>query len=59
MTGTEIFAYILIGFGIGYMVTLGATGGPSTALDRRKEDLEFAKLKIKMFSKNNKNLRSH
>ena len=55
---SEFIPYLLIGLAVGYLVTLGVTGGP-TSLDRKKEDLEFAKLKIKMFSKNNKNLRSH
>ena len=50
---SEFIPYLLIGLAVGYLVTLGVTGGP-TSLDRKKEDLEFQKLKIKMFSKNNK-----
>lgn len=44
----EYIAYLGIGFGIGYLVSLGATGGPTRA-ERAREELEFAKEKIKMF----------
>jgi hypothetical protein len=45
---TEYLPYLLIGCGVGYLLTLGATGGP-TSLDRKKEELAFAKEKLKMF----------
>lgn len=44
----EYIIYFLGGIAIGYLVTLGATGGP-TSLDHAREDLEFAKERIKMF----------
>jgi hypothetical protein len=45
---TEYLPYLLIGCGVGYLVSLGAKGGP-TSLDRKKEELAFAKEKLKMF----------
>jgi len=44
----EYLPYLMIGCGVGYLVSLGATGGP-TSLDHKKEELAFAKEKIKMF----------
>lgn len=44
----EYIAYLAIGIGIGYLVALGVTGGPSK-LDRAREELEFTKERIKMF----------
>lgn len=43
----EYLPYLLIGFGVGYLLTLGATAGP-TSLDYKKEDLVFQKEKLKM-----------
>ena len=45
---TEYLPYLMIGCGIGYLVSLGVTGGP-TSLDYKKEELAFAKEKLKMF----------
>jgi hypothetical protein len=44
---TEYLPYLMIGCGIGYLVSLGVTGGP-TSLDYKKEELAFAKEKLKM-----------
>jgi hypothetical protein len=48
----EYIAYLLIGLGVGYLVALGATGGPSKS-ERAREELEFAKEKLKMFGAKN------
>lgn len=45
----DLIPYLLIGLGIGYLVTLGVTGGQSD-LDRCKENLEIQKTKIRMRS---------
>lgn len=45
----DLLAYLLIGFGVGYMVTLGVTGGP-TSLDQKKHDLVVKKEWIKMLA---------
>lgn len=43
--------YLLIGFGIGYLVTLGVRSGPdNTKLDRMKDDLAAKKEWIRMVS---------
>lgn len=34
--------YLMIGLGIGYLLSLGATGGP-TSLDYKKQELESKK----------------
>jgi hypothetical protein len=53
----EIFAYLMLGFGIGYCVTMGVTKGPSNHVDRMKHDLEVKKEWIKMLA-DQKNLKS-
>lgn len=45
----EYFAYLMIGIGIGYLVSLGVTGGP-TNLDYRKQDLEARKNRLQMLA---------
>lgn len=39
---TDYIAYALLGIGIGYIVTLGATGGP-TSSERARHDVEVKK----------------
>ena len=48
----EYIIYLAVGIAIGYLVSLGATGGPSKS-ERTREELEFAKEKIKMFGAKN------
>ena len=48
----EYIIYLAVGIAIGYLITLGATGGASKS-DRARKELEFAKEKIKMFGANN------
>lgn len=43
----EYLCYLAMGLGIGYLVTLGVTGGP-TDLDYRKQDLEARKERLRM-----------
>ncbi len=44
-------AYVLLGFGIGYLVVLGVTGGPSdTKLDRMKHDVAVKKEWFRMLA---------
>ncbi len=43
----EFLPYLMIGVGIGYLVSLGATGGP-TSLDRAKEELAAKKEWLRM-----------
>ena len=47
-------AYLLIGFGVGYLVVLGVTGGPDTSLDRKKHDLEVKKEWFRMLAEQKK-----
>lgn len=51
---TQYLPYLLIGCGLGYLVTSGVTGGP-TSLDRKKEDLAWKKEKLKMLGAKNDN----
>ena len=44
---TDILPYLLIGLGVGYLVTLGVTRGPSS-LDYKKQDLEAKKEWLRM-----------
>lgn len=46
----ELFAFLMLGFGIGYFVTLGVTKGPSNDLERMKHDLEVKKEWFRMLS---------
>ena len=48
----EYIIYLAVGIAIGYLITLGATGGPSKS-ERAREELEFAKEKLKMFGAKN------
>lgn len=48
----EYIIYLAVGIAIGYLITLGATGGP-TRSERAREELEFAKEKLKMFGAKN------
>lgn len=46
---TQYLPYVLIGLGIGYLVTTGVTGG-ATELDYRKQDVEAQKARFKMLA---------
>jgi len=46
---TQYLPYVLIGLGIGYLVTTGVTGG-ATELDYRKQDVEARKARFKMLA---------
>ena len=46
----ELMAFFLIGCGIGYLITLGVTGGPDTKLDRMKHDIAVRKEWFKMLA---------
>lgn len=48
----EYIIYLVVGIAIGYLISLGVTGGPSS-LDRAREELDFIKEKIKMFGAKN------
>ena len=48
----EYIIYLAVGIAIGYLVTLGVTGGPNRT-EQAREELEFAKEKIKMFGDKN------
>jgi len=48
----EYIIYFAVAVAIGYLITLGATGGP-TSSERAREELEFTKEKIKMFGAKN------
>ena len=48
----EYIIYLAVAIAVGYLVTLGATGGP-TSSERAREELEFAKERIKMFGAKN------
>ncbi len=50
----DYVAYLLIGLGFGYLVTLGVTKAPSD-LDRAKDDLAAKKEWIRMLSEQKKN----
>ena len=54
----EHFAYVLLGFGIGYLVVLGVTGGPSDRLERMKHDVAVKKEWYKLLAQANQNKRS-
>jgi hypothetical protein len=41
--------YIIIGLGVGYLLSLGVTGGPSD-LEYRKQDLESKKERLRRLS---------
>ena len=43
----EYLAYFMIGLGVGYLVTLGATGGP-TSTERARHNVEVKKEFYKM-----------
>lgn len=43
----QYFPYMLLGFAIGYMVTLGATGGPDS-LEQKKHNIEIKKERFRM-----------
>jgi hypothetical protein len=45
----EYLPFILIGLGVGYIITLGSTGGP-TDLDYRKHDVEVQKARLRMLA---------
>lgn len=45
--------YLILGIGIGYLVSLGVTGGP-TILDYRKHDLENMKQRYRMLANKKK-----
>ena len=45
----DYIAYLLIGIAVGYLVTLGATGGP-TASERAMHDVEVKKEFLRMNS---------
>lgn len=44
---TNILPYLLIGLGVGYLVSMGVTRGPSS-LDYKKQDLEAKKEWLRM-----------
>ena len=44
---TQFLPYLLIGLGVGYLVSLGVTRGP-TSLDYKKQDLEAKKHWLRM-----------
>jgi thiosulfate reductase cytochrome b subunit len=47
----DYIAYLLIGFGVGYLMVLGVTGSyRATKLDRMKDDLDAKKEWIRMVS---------
>lgn len=48
----EYVIYLVVGISIGYLITLGATSGPSKS-ERAREELKFAKEKLKMFGAKN------
>ena len=48
----EYIIYLAMGIAVGYLVSLGVTGGPSRS-EQAREELEFAKEKIKMFGAKN------
>lgn len=50
---TDYIAYLLLGLGVGYIVTLGVTGGP-TSLERAKHDVEVKKEFFRMKAELNK-----
>ena len=52
-TITEFFPYFLIGIGVGYLVSVGVTGGP-TSLDYRKQDVESKKEWYRMLANKKK-----
>jgi hypothetical protein len=54
----QYVAYLLLGFGIGYLVVLGVTGGPSDRLERMKHDVAVKKEWFKLLAEANKNKRS-
>lgn len=43
----QFLPYLLIGLGIGYLISLGVTRGP-TSLDYKKQDLEAKKEWLRM-----------
>jgi hypothetical protein len=43
----DYLAYLILGVSLGFMVTLGVTGGP-TSLERAKEDVEIKKDLLRM-----------
>lgn len=45
----EYLPFILIGLGVGYIITLGSTGGP-TDLDYRKHDVEVQKARLRILA---------
>lgn len=47
-------AYILLGFGIGYLITLGVAENKNTKLDRARDDLAAKKEWIRMLSEQKK-----
>jgi hypothetical protein len=52
--------YLLIGFGIGYLVTLGVRSGPdNTKLDRMKDDLAAKKEWYRMLAEGRRQKGNH
>ena len=47
----DLIAYLLIGYGIGYMTTSAVTKGPDTKLDYMKHDLEVRKEWFRMLAR--------
>lgn len=43
----DYIAYLILGISIGYLITLGVTGGP-TSLERAREDIEIKKDLLRM-----------
>lgn len=50
---TEYLPYLLIGLGVGYLVSVGVTGGP-TSLDYQKQDIQARKERFRMLANKQK-----